>query len=104
MLRDRTSAATGGQNYVDRVVAELEGVLDDCDIDLLRYYALLVLVLGPETTEEDTHNAWALWRTATRPNHKSLVPFEGLAPDVQALETKYAEAIRAVAGKTGGTR
>jgi hypothetical protein len=54
-------------NYVDPIVAALAEWLDDCEIDLLRHYALLVLVTGEQTTEQDAHDAWATWRTATKP-------------------------------------
>ncbi len=86
-------------NYVDKIVAELELVLNDCDVDLLRYYALLALTLGAAVTEDDVHDAWSMWRTATKPDHASLVPFSELAPEVQALDTIYADAVRAVAKK-----
>lgn len=84
-------------NYIDEIATRLGVALDDCDDDLLRLYALLALVKGADTTEEDVHDAWAAWRAATHPTHRSLVPFDELTPEVQALDTKYAEAIRAVA-------
>ena len=86
-------------NYVDKIVSELENALDDCEVDLLRYYALLALTLGAAVTEEDVHDAWSVWRTATKPDHASLVPFSDLSPEVQALDTTYADAIRTVAKK-----
>jgi hypothetical protein len=84
-------------NYVEQVVEELAELLPDCEPDLIRMYALLALVLGGETTERDVHDAWALWRHATNPRHRSLVPFNDLAADVQAMDIPYAQAIRAVA-------
>jgi hypothetical protein len=84
-------------NYIDAVAARLGLMLDDCDIDLLRIYALLVLVTGTGTTDEHVHHAWGVWRAATRPDHPDLVPFDQLTPEVQALDTWYAQAIRAVA-------
>lgn len=84
-------------NYIDAVAVRLGTVLDDCDEDLLRLYALLALTIGAEVTEEDVHHAWGTWRASTRPDHPDLVPFDELSPEVQALDTKYAEAIRAVA-------
>jgi len=84
-------------NYIDRIAAELAAKLPDCSADLLRVYALLVLIEGQSVTEEDVHNAWSVWRTVTQPGHPALVPFDELTPDVQALDTPYVEAIRAVA-------
>ena len=86
-------------NYVDQIVAALAERLDDCEIDLLRQYALLVLVTGEQTTEQDAHDAWAAWRTATNPRHRLLVSFDHLPAEEQALNTPYADAIRAVAAR-----
>ena len=88
-------------NYVDQIVAALAERLDDCEIDLLRQYALLVLVTGEQTTEQDAHDAWAAWRTATNPRHRLLVPFHHLTAEAQALNTPYADAIRTVAARLG---
>jgi hypothetical protein len=88
---------TANINYVDQIVAALAERLDDCEVDLLRQYALLVLVTGEQTTEQDAHDAWATWRTATNPRHRLLVPFHHLTAEAQALNTPYADAIRAVA-------
>lgn len=49
-------------------------------------------------TERDVHDAWAVWRAPTRPDHPALAPFDHLTPDVQALDAPYAEAIRKIAG------
>ena len=86
-------------NYVDQIVAALAERLDDCEIDLLRQYALLVLVTGEQTTEQDAHDAWAAWRTATNPRHRLLMSFHHLPAEAKALNTPYADAIRAVAAR-----
>jgi uncharacterized protein (DUF1697 family) len=86
-------------NYVDQIVAALAEWLDDCEVDLLRQYALLVLVTGEQTTEQDAHDAWAAWRTATNPRHRLLVPFDRQTAEEQVLNTPYADAIRAVAAR-----
>ena len=88
---------TATVNYVDQIVAALAERLDDCEIDLLRQYALLVLVTAEQTTEQDAHDALATWRTATNPTQRLLVPFDRLTAEAQALNTPYADAIRAVA-------
>lgn len=89
---------TGAPNYVNRIVGRLSGLLDDCDVDLLRVYALLALVKGEQVTEEDVHDAWSVWRTATRPAHPSLVPFDQLPP---GRTPSTPEAIRAAAAALG---
>ena len=88
-------------NYVQEVLDELAERLPDCDTPLLELYALLALTAGTGTTLEDVHQAWAVWRNRTRPDHPSLVPFAALAPEVRELDRKYAEAIREVAAEFG---
>jgi hypothetical protein len=88
------SPVTVSTNYVDQIVAALTQRLDDCEIDLLRRP---VLVTGEQTAEQHGHDAWAAWRTATNPRHRLLVPFDHLTAEAQALNTPYADAIRAVA-------
>jgi hypothetical protein len=84
-------------NYIDAIVARLAELLPGCPTDLLRGYAVLARVKGADTTEEDVHDMWSAWQAATQPEHRSLIPFEQLSREVQALDAKYAEAIRAVA-------
>ena len=88
-------------NYVQEVLDELAERLPDCGTPLLELYALLALTAGTGTTLEDVHQAWAVWRNRTRPDHPSLVPFAALAPEVRELDRKYAEAIREVAAEFG---
>ncbi len=84
-------------NYFDTVAHRLAELLPTCNVDLLRMYALLALVKGVEVTNKDVHDAWSAWTAIGRPDHRSLVPFDELTPDVQELDTKYRAAIRAVA-------
>lgn len=84
-------------NYVQSAVDRLAERLDDCDPELLDLYALLALTTGSGTTLEDVHEAWAIWRNRTNPNHKSLIPFDQLTPEIQEYDRKYMEAIHEVA-------
>lgn len=84
-------------SYVTDVVKALRTEVPDCDTDLLRLYALLALTSGVNTTLEQVHDAWALWRAGTPQGHPSLVPFGELSPEVQELDRPYAVAIRRVA-------
>ena len=84
-------------SYIDDITDRLSERVHDCPDDLLRFYALLVLTQGPCTSLEDVHDAWACWRAATMPGHKSLVPFGDLTPEVQELDRPYMDAIREVA-------
>jgi hypothetical protein len=82
-------------NYVN-VVKKLLAKRIDVEDDLLNLYALLVLTTGEATTWENVHDAWAIWRNDTNSDHKSLVPFVKLTPEVQQLDDEYTEAIKAV--------
>lgn len=61
-------------------------------------YAVLVLVKGKKTTSADVHEAWSAWAIQRyQGQHRSLVPFADLPPEVQALDDPYRDAIRRVA-------
>ena len=87
-------------NYIDAIARDIQkhtGADDGSgDLELYRYYALLALTTGIDTTNENVHDAWAAWTSSRRPGHKSLVPFATLAPEVQALYQTYTDAIKAV--------
>jgi len=82
-------------NYIENVRDQLAKRID-VEGDLLDLYTLLTLVKGSETTLQDVHDAWAVWRNKTNPEHKSIVAFEQLTPEVQELDREYAEAIRSI--------
>ena len=83
--------------YVAQVVEDLDKLIPGNDPALLRYYALLVLTTGEETGREHVHDAWALWRLDTRPDHPSIVPFGELPEEIAAYDDPYVDAIREVA-------
>lgn len=87
-------------NYIDKralkIYTEASGDItkpDPLEFDLYRIYAVLSFAKGTETTLEDVHDAWSSWRSRTFPEHRSIVPFEELTPEVQELDRKYCEAI-----------
>lgn len=84
-------------SYIDDLAEDIGLLVPDCPHDLLRLYALLALTVGDKVTMENVHDAWATWRSATKPAHPALVPFGELSPQVQALDHPYADAIRRVA-------
>ncbi len=61
--------------------------------ELIDFYTLLVLTRGTECSLEDVHDAWAMWRLNTRPEHPDLVPFDQLTEDVKAWDEPYRAAI-----------
>lgn len=84
-------------SYVDDVRDSLAARLPGLEPSLLDLYALLALAKGVNTSLEDVHDAWAVWRSRSRPDHKSLLPFDQLTEEVQELDRKYADAIVEVA-------
>jgi hypothetical protein len=91
-------------NYIDEIVATLDAKIPGNDPALLRLYALLVLTTGAATTLENVHDAWSAWRTVTKPDHKSLIPFAGLSLDVQEYDRKYMDVIRQVSAALPASR
>lgn len=88
-------------NYVQRVIDALNEELPGQDPELIKLYALVALTWGPLAGRIEVHDAWALWRNDTKPDHQSLIPYAQLSPEVQELDDKYVEAIRKVAWKLG---
>lgn len=89
-------------SYVAQTIEALRaglGPADGSDTELLRFYALLVHTTGINTTLEDVHTAWALWREQSRPEHPDLVPFEQLSPEVAEYDRPYRDLIRHVAAE-----
>jgi hypothetical protein len=85
--------------YLDEIAYQIGEIVPGCPLDLLRVYALLARVSGPNTTLEHVHDAWGIWRVATRPDHPALVPFARLSPEVRQLDAPYRDAIRKVASR-----
>lgn len=86
-------------NYVNQITRDLTRELRGGDPELLRYYTLLVLTNGTSTSLEDVHDAWSMWQADVKADHKSLIPFEELALDIQEYDRKYRDAIRKVAAE-----
>jgi hypothetical protein len=86
-------------NYVQPVISDLVRLLPHCDGILLNLYALLVMTRGVNTSLEDVHDAWSIWQNLSDPEHRSLIPFDQLTPEVQELDRKYMGAIHYVAAE-----
>ena len=86
-------------NYVTRAIDRLRELLPDCEFDLLRFYGLLVLTKGTQTTLGDVHDAWACWRAVTKPDHKLLVPDGELSFSDAEKDLEYVLGIRQVAAE-----
>ncbi|MFD1546975.1 DUF7701 domain-containing protein [Nonomuraea guangzhouensis] len=80
-------------SYVDDVRDSLAARLPGLEPSLLDLYTLLAMTKGVNASMEDVHDAWAVWRSRSSPDHRSIVPFDQLDVDVQELDRKYADAI-----------
>jgi hypothetical protein len=87
-MRERNYAEQARQALIQEL-----GETNACESELLDLYVLLVLTRGEETTLEDVHDSWAVWRSNTNPDHKSLIPFDGLTTEVQEYDLPYRDAI-----------
>ena len=94
-------------SYIDalaraiRAATPPELLPDEPDVDALyRLYALLALVKGEAVTASDVHDAWSTWMLNRGERHDSVVPFDALAPDTQAEDEPFAEAIRKASSET----
>src|SRR5690554_6744924 len=69
--------------------------LGGCSDDLINFYTLLVLTEGSWTalTDEDIHDAWSVWQNISNPDHKSIVRFKYLEPDIKKLDAPYTNAL-----------
>lgn len=101
--------------YIDQASAALVAALaEHCGKDedagitmsLFDVYLLLVLTSGEDVTPKQVHDVWAIAEWYTRPDHRSIVPFDQLAPEVQALDQPFVDAIQAAARalKVGSSR
>jgi hypothetical protein len=86
-----------GSNYVQAVLDRLNEASPGLDPDLAQLYALLAMTKGLDTTLEDVHDAWAIYRNITNPQHRSLIPFAELTTEVQELDREYMDAIHKAA-------
>ena len=75
---------------------------DDTDL-LFVLYAVLLRAKGTGTSLEDVHNAWSAWMIAKGQDHRSLVPFDALGPDVRDEDQPYLEAIHKASRIKAGT-
>jgi hypothetical protein len=83
--------------YIQHALKVLNQASPGLDPDLAQLYVLLALTRGTRTTLRDVHDAWAVWRNNTRPDHPSLMPFDQLTREVQELDRPYMQAIHKTA-------
>jgi hypothetical protein len=95
-------------NYVEAIRRELAAEVTrlsggEWDIaetpTLLDSYALLVLTVGVDVTQEHIHDAWSLWSNGIGPEHRYLVPFAELPRAVQDQDQMGLDAVYMVAAR-----
>jgi hypothetical protein len=96
----------GELNYIDHIAERINSLVDDEPLSdewrpLFRIYAVLALAKGVDVTLKDVHDAWSAYTAEAYPEHPSLVPFDELKPEVQALDVPYMDAIYQVANQEG---
>jgi hypothetical protein len=90
--------------YIDKITNEVANRTRIKDKNLVRLYALLVCVKGPNITLEDVHDAWAI-NMNFKPHtdycfghdHKSIVPFDELSKETQDKDQKYVDILNTIA-------
>lgn len=85
-------------NYVQQKISEFRNLHPTMDERLVDLYILLVFVKGEDVTLEDVHDAWSIWKNKIRSDHRSLVPFDELTPEIQNYDQKYVDSIKFVSG------
>lgn len=94
--------------YVEQARAALLAALGDAESDwdsdreLLDLYTLLVLTVGTRCTNEHIHDAWAVARQRTRPDHPDIVRYSQLDPEVQSYDTRFRVAVQRAATTLNG--
>jgi hypothetical protein len=91
------------QEIADAIAAELpaEARAQDGMRELLLLYALLAATQGARVSKRNVHDAWVAWQLLRDEQHRSNVPFDKLAADVQAEDEPYRSAIVHAAEKLG---
>ena len=92
------------ETYIDKVVdavAKRSGIYNK---QLIRYYALLVLIKGEKVTAADVHDGWAMSMNFREKNdhcwghdHYSLVPFDELSEETQHKDDRFVKELQTIA-------
>lgn len=77
-------------NYIERIKELLYRELNADNEDepmpetdqLIGIYALSVLMTGTQTTSENIHDAWSVWKNQIDSDHERLIPYNELLSDI----------------------
>lgn len=89
------------KTYIDELIDQVQQRTGLKGKEILKMYALLVLVKGTDITLSDVHDAWSMvmnFKEANPPycyghEHRSIVPFEQLPVETQKRDEEYVEAL-----------
>ena len=93
------------ETYIDKVVNMVKKETGLKSEQIVRYYALLVLVKGEDVTLSDVHDGWSMamnYKESNPPycyghDHKSIIPFDELSKETQDRDVIYVETLREIA-------
>ena len=74
---------------------ELPEVLFSCYLSL----ACTSASTGTPITNEEIHDAWAIWNNTVDNTHTSIIPYIQLSIEIQELDTPYTDAINQAADR-----
>lgn len=80
-------------NYIQVFEDHLQKKFPVCPPDLIKLYALISLVTRGNASAEDIHNAWAVRKNETFPEHRSLVPYNSLPEAIRLRDMKYVKEV-----------
>jgi len=91
-------------NYIQEITERIEVLLLEdkdglhpIDHEVYEYYALLVLTVGVNCTNENVHDAWVIWAIKNKPDHLWVKPFREIPYSIQLLDCKFRDIIIQVA-------
>lgn len=92
------------ETYIDRVVEKVSNIAGLYNKELIKYYALLVLIKEKDVTAKDVHDGWAMSMNYREKSdhcwgheHKSIVPYEELNREVQEKDFYFVRELRKIA-------
>lgn len=74
---------------------ELPEVLFSCYLSL----ACTSASTGTPITNEEIHDAWAIWKNTVDNTHTSIIPYIQLSIEIQELDAPYTDAINRAADR-----
>jgi hypothetical protein len=89
--------------YIEKLIAEILYEFPKLadKPELVDLYAAIVLAKGIELDNRAVHDAWSVWKNRTQPDHRSIIDYDDLSPEVQEMDTKYTRGLVLAALRAG---